>query len=82
MRNAFLRNTALAALVLMVGLGAHLRSTIPAQAPAPTAAAGGPSPDILGIRPGMPPQQALDLLRAHDPGHNVALSQFTIPWLY
>jgi hypothetical protein len=82
MRNAFLRYAALVAMVLALGLGVHSRAVSPAQAQTQAPAAGAPSPDILGIRPGMAPQQALDLLRAHDPGHNVALSQYTIPWLY
>lgn len=44
-------------------------------------AAGGP-PDILGIRLGMTPQQAFDLLKQIDPAHVAAADQMTIPELY
>ena len=39
-------------------------------------------PDILGITTGMAPQEAYKLLKEHDPGHTVALQQWTIPQLY
>jgi hypothetical protein len=71
MRNVFFRYAALVAVVL----------ASPARPQAQAPAAGGP-PDILGIRIGMTVQQALDLLKAHDPGHSVALEQWTIPQLY
>ena len=36
-------------------------------------------PDILGIRPGMPIQEAVKILRAHDPKGLLTLAQTTIP---
>src|ERR1700681_1688986 len=83
MRNAFPRYAALVALVLAVGLGAHLRGASPAQPQAQAPAAGGSAlPDILGIRTGMTAQQAYDLLKGIDPGHTVVVEQWTIPQLY
>jgi hypothetical protein len=83
MRNAFPRYAALVALVLAVGLGAHLCGASPAQPQAQAPAAGGSAlPDILGLHTGMTAQQAYDLLKAIDPGHTVTLEQWTIPQLY
>jgi hypothetical protein len=76
MRHADCRYVAAAASVLVFGLGVPIRAQAQPQTPA---AAASPSPDILGIRIGMPLPQALDLLKAHDPGHSVALEQWTIP---
>jgi hypothetical protein len=53
---------------------------IPKQSPAQTAASS--FPDILGVRTGMPPGDAYNLLKAHDPAHTVALEQATYPQLY
>jgi hypothetical protein len=39
------------------------------------------APDIIGIRPGMPVQDALKLLRAHDPNAYLTIGQATIPEL-
>jgi hypothetical protein len=78
MPNATARHAANIVFVLVVVLGAS--SGAIAQTPAP--AAGGNGPDILGITTGMSPQQAYEILKAHDPGHVVALQQITIPQLY
>jgi hypothetical protein len=70
----------LAALILALAFGAHSGTALqppPAGGPGP-----GTLPDILGITTGMPAQQALDLLRAHDPGHTAAYVRWTIPQLY
>ena len=80
MGNKSLRYAALAALILALAFGAHSGTALqpqPAGGPGP-----GQLPDILGITTGMPAQQALDLLRAHDPGHTVAYVRWTIPQLY
>jgi hypothetical protein len=83
MHNTFIRYPPLAALVLAVGLGAHLLSSSPARAQAQAPAAGGSAlPDILGLRTGMTAQQAYGLLKAIDPGHTVVVDQWTIPQLY
>src|ERR1700736_2782284 len=83
MRRALIRSAALVALVLAVGLGAHLRGASPAQPQAQAPAAGSSAlPDILGVRTGIPAKQAYDLLKAIDPGHTVGLEQWTIPHLY
>lgn len=39
------------------------------------------TPDIIGIRPGMPVQEALKMLRAHDPNAYLTIGQATIPEL-
>jgi hypothetical protein len=41
----------------------------------------GALPDIIGIRPGMPVQEALKILRAHDPKAPLTLGQATLPEL-
>jgi hypothetical protein len=64
------------AFVAAVGLAAF---PIVARPPRPQA---GGKPDILGITTGMSPQDALNIMREHDPGHSVALTQWTIPQLY
>lgn len=64
------------AFVAAVGLAAF---PIVARPPQPQA---GGKPDILGITTGMSPQDALNIMREHDPGHSVALTQWTIPQLY
>ena len=75
-RDLHLRYGALAALVVALGLAAH-----PGAAGQQTA--GGPAPgklpDVLGITTGMPMQQAMDLMKAHDPGHGVIIRQWLIP---
>jgi hypothetical protein len=83
MLNVSSRYAVRVALVLVLGSGLVLQATIPAQAQAQSGTAtSSPSADVLGIRMGMPLQQAYDLLKAHDPGHNVVLEQWTIPDLY
>jgi hypothetical protein len=80
MGNKSLRYAALAAVILALGFAVHPGNARPPQA------AGGPAPgklpDILGITTGIPAQQALDLLRAHDPGHTVVYGRWTIPQMY
>jgi hypothetical protein len=80
MRNKSLGYAALVALTLALIFGAHRGIAQPPQA------AGGPAPgnlpDILGITTGISAQQALDLLRAHDPGHTVVYGRWTIPQMY
>jgi xanthosine utilization system XapX-like protein len=78
MRKPIMRHVFFFAFVLSVTIGINSKSV--AQ-PAPAAPAG-KLPDILGITTGMTPQQAYDLLKAHDPAHMVALQQTTIPQLY
>src|ERR1700687_832674 len=39
-------------------------------------------PDILGVRTGMAPGDAYNILKAHDPAHSVALEQVGYPQLY
>jgi hypothetical protein len=76
-RDLHLRYGALAALVVALGLAAH-----PGAAGQPQTAGGaapGKLPDVLGTTTGMPIQQAMDLMKAHDPGHNVIIRQWLIP---
>jgi hypothetical protein len=80
MGNKSLRYAALVAFVLALGFWANSGNALPPQAgggPAP-----GKLPDILGITTGMPAQQALDLVRAHDAGHTAGYVRMTIPQLY
>ncbi len=77
MRNVYLRYALLVALILALGFGAHsgaARQPQTAGGPAP-----GKLPDILGLTTGMPLQQAIDLMKAHDPAHMVKISQWIIP---
>lgn len=77
MRNICLRYAALAALVAALGLGAHRGAGRQPQTP------GGPAPgklpDVLGITTGMPLQQAIDLMKAHDPSQTVIVQQWIVP---
>jgi len=76
-RDLHLRYGALAALVVALGSAAHPGAAgqpRPAGGPAP-----GKLPDVLGITTGMPMQQAIDLMKAHDPGHQVIIRQWLIP---
>jgi len=76
-RDLHLRYGTLAALVVALGLAAH-----PGAAGQPQTAGGpapGKLPDVLGITTGMPMQQAIDLMKAHDPRHQVIIRQLVIP---
>ena len=79
MLNRYLRPAALLGLGLAVIFVAYRGAAARPQAPA---AGGSKLPDILGITTGMTPQQAYDILKAHDPGHTVALTQWTVPQIY
>jgi len=63
------------AVVLALGVGAK---SMQAQAAAPANGL----PDILGLRTGMAPGDAYNILKEHDPAHSVALEQVTYPQLY
>jgi hypothetical protein len=73
------RNAGLLGLILTVTFAAYPGASALPQAPA---AGGSKLPDILGITTGMAPQQAYELLKTHDPGHTVALTQWTVPQIY
>jgi hypothetical protein len=79
MLKGYLRNAGLIGLILAVCFVAYQGAAAPPQVPA---AGGTRLPDILGITPGMAPQQAYEILKAHDPGHTVALTQWTVPQIY
>jgi hypothetical protein len=78
MRNVYLRYAVLVATVAALGFGApHPGAARQPQTyggPAP-----GKLPDVLGITAGMPLQQAMDLMKAHDPGHSVIIREWIAP---
>lgn len=61
--------------VLAIGSGTKLLR-------AQNGAASSALPDILGIRTGMSPGDAFNILKAHDPAHSVVLEQVQYPQLY
>jgi hypothetical protein len=75
----FLRGLAFVVPVLAIGLAIEI-GVKPMQAQSGGAA--NSLPDILGLRTGMAPGDAYNLLKDHDPAHAVALQQVTYPQLY
>jgi len=75
MRKASIRSLANIVFFLAAALG--INSTAMAQTAPP--ADGSKGPDILGIRTGMTPQQAYDLLKGIDPAHRVTVGLVPIP---
>ena len=65
--------------VLAVGLALGMGAK---RMQAQTAAPANQLPDILGMRTGMAPGDAYNLLKAHDPAHSVTLEQLGYPQLY
>jgi hypothetical protein len=78
MDKTFWRYAIVSALGLALTFTAHSGNARPQAAGAGAAHL----PDILGITTGMPAQQALGLIRAHDAGHTAYYVRMTIPQLY
>lgn len=66
-------NVRLALVRRPIALAACLAAAVPA---------GAALPDILGVRPGMAPREAYEILKGVDPARSVALEQVTLPELY
>jgi hypothetical protein len=78
MHNVYLRYALLLGLVAALGFSAPRRS-VARQPQTAVGPAPGKLPDVLGLTTGMPMQQAIDLMKAHDPSHNVIIREWIAP---